>query len=108
MNIPWIAALQVAKKLLPVVVDHAPELMKTIGRLRTPAPAESATADSRLDALQEQIDAHRRTIAMQATTIEELQAALRTTERSLAVARSTGIALALLLLASCAYLLFHF
>lgn len=43
MNIPWIAALQVARKLLPVVVDNAPELLKTIGRLRTPVPAEPPT-----------------------------------------------------------------
>lgn len=107
MNIPWVAALQVARKLLPVVVDHAPELMKTIGRLRTPAPAEPATADPRLDVLQEQIYVHQRTIAMQAATIEELREALRTTERSLAVARRMLAAVALLFLASGTYLLFR-
>lgn len=105
MNIPWVAALQVARKLLPVVVDHAPELIKTIGRLRAPAPAEPATADPRLEALQEQIDAHQRTISMQASTIENLQEALRTAERSLAMARRMLVAAALLLLAGGTYLL---
>lgn len=106
MNIPWIAALQVAKKLLPVVVDNAPELFKTIGRLRTPVPAEPpTTVDPIVAALQEQIDAHQRTIAVQANTIEGLQAALRTTQRSLSVARSLLVAIALLSLATLAYVL---
>lgn len=106
MNIPWIAALQVARKLLPVVVDNAPELLKTISRLRASVPAEqSATVDPIVAVLHEQIDAHQRTIAVQANTIEGLQAALRTTQRSLSVARSLLVAIALLSLATFAYFL---
>jgi len=106
MNIPWIAALQVARKLLPVVVDNAPELLKTIGRLRTPVPAEQPAAiDPVVAALHEQIDAHQRTIAVQANTIDGLQTALRTTQRSLSVARSLLVAMALLSLATVAYFL---
>ncbi|MBA5873522.1 MAG: hypothetical protein GDA66_03075 [Nitrospira sp. CR1.2] len=106
MSIPWMAALQVARTLLPVVVDNAPELLKTIGRLRAPVPAEPpATIDPVVSALHEQIDAHQRTIEVQANTIEGLQTALRTTQRSLSLARSLLVAIALLSLATFAYFL---
>jgi len=106
MNIPWVAALQVARKLLPVVVDNAPELLKTLGRLRTPIPAEQPTpVDPRLDALHEQINAQSLTIAGQATAIEELRAALRETQRSLTLARSMLVGVLLLSVATFAYLL---
>ncbi len=106
MNIPWVAALQVARKLLPVVVDNAPELLKTLGRLRTPVPPEQpAPVDPGLDALHEQINAHRLTIAGQATTIEELRTTLRDTQRSLTLARSMLVGVFLLSVVTFAYLL---
>jgi len=87
MSIPWIAALQIAKKLLPVVVDHAPELLKTIGRIRTPAPVpDSAPTDQAISLLQDQITSLQETITLQTDTIGRLQTTLRATQRSLTLA----------------------
>lgn len=108
MSIPWVTALQVARKLLPVVVDKAPELLKTLSQLRATVPIEEQpTTDPILTALHQQIDAHRQTIAVQANTIDDLQTTLRTTQRSLSVTRSMLAAMALLALAILAYLLFR-
>ena len=56
MSIPWVTALQLAKKLLPVVIEKAPDLLKTFERFR-PAPPmpDGASANPELAALQEQI-----------------------------------------------------
>ena len=73
MSIPWVTALQVARKFLPVVVDNAPELLKTLSQLRATVPVEEQpTTDPILTALHQQIDAHRQTIAVQANTIDDL------------------------------------
>lgn len=108
MSIPWVAALQVARKLLPVVVDNAPELLKTIGRFRgaSPAPAPVAT-DPAIAALQEQIDTLQRTIALQADTIGQLQTTLRATKRSLTITWGMFAAAMLFSLMMIAYLLFR-
>ena len=108
MSIPWVAALQVARKLLPVVVDHAPELLKTIGRFRaTPPTPDPAPADPAIAALQEQIDALQRTITLQADTIGQLQTSLRATKRSLVISWTMFAVAMLLSLTTIAYLLFR-
>lgn len=108
MSIPWVAALQVARKLLPVVVDNVPELLKTIGQFReaSPAPPPVAT-DPVIAALQEQIDILQRTIALQADTIGQLQTTLRATKRSLTITWGMFAAAMLFSLTMIAYLLFR-
>lgn len=97
MSIPWVAALQIAKKLLPVVVDHAPELLKTIGRIRaTPPGPDTVPTDPAIAVLQEQIDSLQQTIAIQADTIGQFQTTLRATQRSLTLAWSLFAATVLL------------
>ena len=88
MTIPWLTELHLAKKLLPVVIDNAPELIKTFERFR-PAPSQQdvAPSDPALVALQKQMEAHQRTIATQAETIMQLQTTLSAAQRSATVAR---------------------
>ncbi len=108
MSIPWVAALQVAKKLLPVVVDNAPELLKTIGRFRAAPPApDTVPTDRAIAVLQEQIDSLQRTIALQADTIEQFQTTLRVTKRSLTITWGMFAAAMLFSLTMIAYLLFR-
>jgi hypothetical protein len=87
MSIPWVTALQLAKKLLPVVIEKAPDLLKTLERFR-PAPPmpDGSSANPELAALLEQIDTHQRTIASQADTIAELRIRLSAAKRSIAFA----------------------
>ncbi|MBI4001840.1 MAG: hypothetical protein HY348_08650 [Nitrospira defluvii] len=104
MTIPWATALHLAKKLLPVVIEKAPELLKTFERFHAVPPApESTPADPALAALQEQIEAHQRTIATQAETIVQLHTTLRATRRSLTI---TWSILAATILLSVAIILF--
>ena len=89
MTIPWTTALQVVRKILPMVIDKAPALLKTIERLRTaPSVTEPPAADPTVSALQEQIEAHQRTITMHADTIVELRRTVISTRRSLTIARA--------------------
>ncbi|MCS6295945.1 MAG: hypothetical protein H8K09_06910 [Nitrospira sp.] len=103
MSIPWVAALQIAKKLLPVVVDHAPELLKTIGRIRATSPVpDTVPTDPAITVLQEQINSLQQTIALQADTIGQFQTTLRATQRSLTLAWSlfaTTVFLSIMMLA---------
>ncbi len=89
MSIPWVTALHLVKKLLPVVIEKAPELLKTFERFRTvaPLPVDSAPPEPALAALQEQIEAQQRTIATQAETIVQLHGTLSATRRALRIAR---------------------
>ncbi len=104
MSIPWVAALQVARKLLPVVVDNAPELLKTIGRFRAaPRTQDPMPTDPAIAVLQEQVNAQQRTIALQADTIGQLQTTLRATQRSLSIAWRLFAATMLLSLTMIAY-----
>ena len=97
MAIPWTTALLVVKKLMPVVIDKAPEFLKTLERYRTtPATAASAPPDPSLAMLQEQIDTHQQAIALQTETIMQLQTTLSATRRSLTIAWGALIAIALL------------
>ena len=108
MSIPWVAALQIAKKVFPVVVDHAPELLKTIGRIRTTPPVpDSVPTDQAIALLQEQVSSLQGTIALQADTIRQFQSTLRTTQRSLALAWRLFATTVLLSIATLAYLLFR-
>ena len=108
MSIPWVAALQIAKKVLPVVVDHAPELLKTIGRIRTPPPApDSVPTDQAIAVLQEQVSGLQHTIALQADTIGQFQSTLRATQRSLTLAWRLFATTVLLSIATLAYLIFR-
>ena len=98
MTIPWATTLHLVKKLLPVVIERAPELLKTFERFRADSPSpESVSPDPALAALQEQIETHQRTIAAQADTIAQLHMTAIAAKRSLTVAR---IILALVVLLS--------
>ena len=88
MTIPWATTLHLVKKLLPVVIERAPELLKTFERFRTDSPSpESVSSDPALAALQEQIETQQRTIATQADTITQLRTAAIAAKRSLTVSR---------------------
>jgi hypothetical protein len=106
MTIPWTTALQVARKLLPVVIEKAPDLLKTFERFRAgPPAAESSSADPTLSALQEQIEAHQRTITLQADTIVDLRRTVSRTQGALTLARTLLAATIFLASAIIAYLL---
>lgn len=106
MTIPWTTALQVARKLLPVVIEKAPELLRTFERFRgVPPVAEASSDDPTLSALQQQIDAHQRTIELQADTIVELRRTVSSIQRALSLARTLLAATILLGVAIIAYLL---
>ena len=108
MTIPWTTAWHLAKKLLPVVIDKAPDLIKTFERFRTvPHTPRPTPVDPELAALQDQINAQLRTIATQGDTIRQLQATLVTTRRTLAIAWTILAAMALLSVAMIAHLYFR-
>ncbi len=87
MAIPWVTAFYVFKKVLPVVIDKAPELLKTLERRRTqPAPSELTRAEYSLAMVQERLEALEQLTTDQAKLIALLQATLRGTRRSLALA----------------------
>ncbi len=109
MIIPWATALQVAKKLLPVVIHNAPDLLKTFERYRTASPAPNPPpVMPAVAALQEQIEAHQRTIALQADTIVQLEATLSVTKRSLTIARAITAVTTLLFIAIVLFLVLRF
>ena len=104
MAIPWVTTLHLVKKLLPVVIERAPDLLKTFERFRTGPPSpESTSPDPGLAALQEQIETQQRIIVTQADTIEQLRTAASAAKRSLTVAR---IILAVMMLLSITIILF--
>ncbi|HET6675042.1 MAG TPA: hypothetical protein VFG71_06870 [Nitrospiraceae bacterium] len=87
MAIPWVTALYVVRKLLPVVIDKAPELLKTMERRRAePVPSETTGPDSSIVMLQERLEALEQLTAAQTETITRLQAILHATRRSLTLA----------------------
>ena len=108
MAIPWVTALHLAKKLLPVVISNAPELLKTFERFRPVSPVQDVhPTDSTLVALQQQIETHQQTITTQAETILQLQTTLSAARRSatrawtiLAVTALSSVAVVLYLLRS--------
>ena len=97
MTVPSATTLHLVQKLLPVVIERAPELLKTFERFRADPPSpESASPDQALAALQEQIETQQRTIAAQADTIAQLRTAAIAAKRSLTISRII-LALAVLL-----------
>jgi hypothetical protein len=86
MAIPWVTALYVFRKVLPVVLDNAPDLLKTLERRRTSSrQTESATTESSLALLRERIEAQEQLMATQMEQLTRLQETLSTTRRSLAI-----------------------
>lgn len=87
MALPWATALYVFRKLLPVVIAKAPELLRTLDRRRTGSVrTNSPSTASSLELLQERIEAQDQLIATQAELLAQLQAVLNSTRRSLALA----------------------
>ena len=86
MAIPWTTALYMVRKILPVVMDKAPELLKTLERRRTAAPrTEEESADRSLELLEQRIHSLEQITAAQTELLAELQAMLRATKRSVAI-----------------------
>jgi hypothetical protein len=84
--IPWVTALYVFKKVLPVVIDKAPELLQTLERRRSAAaPSESIKNESSLTMVQERLEALEQLLTAQGEAITRLEATLRSTRRSLAL-----------------------
>jgi hypothetical protein len=86
MAIPWTTALYMVRKILPVVMDKAPELLKTLERRGTAAPrTEEGSADRSLELLDQRIHSLEQITAAQTELLAELQAMLRATKRSVAI-----------------------
>ncbi|HEX2055523.1 MAG TPA: hypothetical protein VHF07_03455 [Nitrospiraceae bacterium] len=87
MPIPWATALYLFRKVLPVVIpvvmEKAPELLKTLERRRTTESTDSAPADDPLVLLQQRIDALEHVASAQTELLTALQAQIRATRRSL-------------------------
>jgi hypothetical protein len=97
MAIPWATALYLFRKVLPVVIDKAPELLKTLERRRRDAaPTGSPSADAPLAMLEQRIDTLEQITAAQTELLSQLQAAFRETRRSLTIV-STLLSAAVLL-----------
>ncbi|MET0517069.1 MAG: hypothetical protein ABW047_17280 [Nitrospiraceae bacterium] len=72
---------------MPIVIDRAPELLKSIERRRTnPAQATNDLAPPSLAILQERLRVQVQTLATQMEVIEKLEATVRATKRSLKIA----------------------
>lgn len=86
MAIPWVTALYVVRKVLPVVIDKAPDLLKALERRRTAsAPTGSTGTESSLATLRERLKAQEQLMATQMELLTQLQATLSTTRRVLAI-----------------------
>ena len=96
MPIPWATALYVFRKVLPVVIDKAPELLKTLERRRTASPGPHSPADLSLAMLEQRIETQEQVTAAQMELLTQLQAALRATRRSLTIAWTALVATILL------------
>lgn len=84
--IPWAAALYVFRKLAPVVIDKAPELLKALERRRATRAQIDPSVDPSLALFQERIDSQEQLLKAQTELIVELQASLNSTRRSLRLA----------------------
>jgi hypothetical protein len=86
MPIPWATALYLFRKVLPVVIDKAPELLKTLERRRRDAaPTGSPPADQPFTMLEQRIESLEQITAAQTELLSRLQAASRQTRRSLTI-----------------------
>ena len=72
---------------MPVVIDKAPELLKSLERRRTtPSQAENDLNEPSLAILQKRLHSHVQTLAAQMEAIEKLETTVRATKRSLKIA----------------------
>ena len=86
MAIPWTTALYVVRKILPVVMDKAPELLKTLEKRRTAAlQTEEEPADRSLELLHQRIHSLEQLTAAQTELLGKIQAMLNATKRSVAI-----------------------
>ena len=85
MAIPWTTALYVVRKILPVVMDKAPELLKTLERRRTAAPQTEKESADRFELLHQRIYSLEQVTAAQTALLAEVQALLNATKRSVAI-----------------------
>jgi len=83
--IPWSTALFMFRKLMPVVIDQAPEILKSFERRRTAPPPQTAGSDQLL-LLQERLETQSRILTTQAEALIRLQGTLATIRRSLWIA----------------------
>ena len=86
MAIPWTTALYVVRKVLPVVIEKAPDLLKTWERRRTAASQTGSSTDHSLAMLQDRLTTHEQALAAQTELLTQLQATLHATRRSLMIA----------------------
>jgi hypothetical protein len=86
MAIPWTTALYVVRKVLPVVIEKAPDLLKTWERRRTASSRSESSPDHSLATLQDRLAAHEQALAAQTELLTQLQATLHATRRSLTIA----------------------
>jgi hypothetical protein len=86
MAIPWTTALYVVRKVLPVVIEKAPDLLKTWERRRTASSRSASPPDHSLATLQDRLAAHEQALAAQTELLTQLQATLHATRRSLTIA----------------------
>lgn len=107
MAIPWTTALYVVRKILPVVIDKAPELLRTIERRRTAPPQTDESADRSLDLIHQRIHSLEQITAAQTEALTELQARLSATRRSLALVWLVLLAAVLIETATLAVLFFR-
>ena len=97
MTIPWTTAMYLLKKLMPVVIDNAPGLLRHLERRGTmPSQTENDLGEPSLAMLQERLHAHVENLAIQMETIEKLEATVRATRRSLQIAWAILIATVIL------------
>jgi hypothetical protein len=90
MTIPWSTALYVFRKVLPVVIpvviEKAPDLLKTLDRRRRAiGSSDSGLADDPLVLLHQRIDAVEHASASQTELLTALEARLRAVRRALAL-----------------------
>jgi hypothetical protein len=87
MAIPWTTAFYIFRKVLPVVIDKAPDLLKTLERRRTTSvPSGSTTTESSLARLQERLKAQEQLMATQMERLTQVQETLSAIRRFLAIA----------------------
>ena len=87
VTIPWATDFYLFKKLMPVLIYKAPELLKRLERRRKiPSQAENDHDEPSLAILQKRLHAHVQTLATQMEAIKKLEATVRATKRSLKIA----------------------
>jgi hypothetical protein len=108
MAIPWTTALYVVRKILPVVIDKATELLKTLERRRTAAShTDERAADRSVELLHQRILSLEQISAAQTELLAEFQATLKATKRAVSIAWMILLAAVLIETTMLAVLLFR-